>query len=54
MQKVKNKMCFKAEETFNGYSITCNGVHVFRLTGEMDNKATAKYIAEQLNKVDAQ
>lgn len=47
-------MSFKAEKTFNGYIINYNGVHVFRLTGEMDNKATAKYIAEQLNKVDAQ
>lgn len=43
-------MCFKAEETFNGYSITYNGETLFKLAGEMNTQATAEHIVKQLNR----
>ena len=44
-------MSFKAEKTFNGYSITYNGETLFKLAGEMNTQATAEHIVKQLNKV---
>lgn len=44
-------MSFKAEKTFNGYTITYDGEALFKLAGEMDTYATAEHIVKQLNKV---
>lgn len=43
-------MGFKAEKTFNGYTITYDGETVFKLSGEMDTYATAEHIVKQLNR----
>ena len=43
-------MSFKAEKTFNGYTITYDGETVFKLSGEMDTYATAEHIVKQLNR----
>ena len=43
-------MSFKAEKTFNGYTITYNGEVIFKLSGEMDTYATAEHIVKQLNR----
>lgn len=43
-------MSFKAEKTFNGYTITYDGEALFKLAGEMNTQATAEHIVKQLNK----